>query len=48
MALNQPTHMTRNVVTIRSNAIIMHSYDNNCKTVGRKSFESIHYFKTVI
>lgn len=47
VALNEPIHMTRNVVTIQSNAIIFHSYDNNCKMVGKK-IKSIHYFKTVI
>ena len=48
VALNEPIHMTRNVVTIQSNAIIIHSYDNNSKIVGRKNIKSIHYFKTVI
>lgn len=47
VALNEPIHMTRNVVTIQSNAIMFHSYDNNCKMVGKK-IKSIHYFKTVI
>lgn len=48
VTLNEPIHMTRNVVTIQSNAIIFHSYDNNCKMVGKKNIKSIHYFKTVI
>lgn len=48
VALNEPIHMTRNVMTIQSNAIIIHSYDDNLKMVGRKNTDSIHYFKTVI
>lgn len=48
VALNELIQMTRSAVTIQSNAITIHSYDNNCKMVGNKNIKSIHYFKAVI